>query len=163
MRKKFFLFFFISFNLFNIFSLDINDFTVFSRNNKTSIMITESKEKILSDFRTSKVEKRELENSCENYLIDTVDIIFLGKKIISIELESKKYKLASNVKNGDKVKKIYKIYGEPDFKGDFSDGNCFIDYYLIMETNSPWKQPQYTMRFIYNSKKINKIVLFYTE
>lgn len=162
MKKKFLILLaLLSFELLSAYSLDINDFTIRSKN--TTILITKSKNEILSLFKKDKILQNELNNSCENYIVDGVDITFLGDKVISIILQNKKYYLSSNIKVGDKLTKVSKIYGNPDWKGELADGNYYIDYCVMIETNSPWKEPQYTMRFIYNNNKINKIVLFYSE
>ena len=159
--KKIIILLLFTLGLFPVFSLEITDFSIISKNKK--IVITESKEQILNSFEKENIKKKELNNSCENYITDDIDITFLGDKVISIIIQNKKYYLSSKIKIGDKISKVNKKFGDPNYKGKSSDSSYFMDYYLRIETDSPWKEPQYTLRFIYLNNKITKIAIFYTE
>lgn len=162
-RCIFLLFFLIFFGVFKIYSVTIEDFIIIAENKNTSFMITDTKETILCKFNNDVSIKKELNNSCDNYLLDGIDIIFLGEKIMSIILQNNQYCLSSEIKIGDKVNNVYKKYNTPDYKGTFTDGNRFIDYHVKLQTDSPWKEPMYTLRFIYYDDEIKTISIFYSE
>ncbi len=147
----------------NVYSVTIDDLIINSDNKKISFIITDRKETILNKFRNNKIIKKQSNNSCDQYLVDDMDIMFLGEKVISIILQSKKYYLSTGVKIGDNINCVYKKYNSPGYNGKFANGDCFIDYYVNIKTDSPWKEPMYTLRFIYCDEEIKKISIFYTE
>ena len=149
--------------IFNVYSLEKNDFRFVV--GKSIFSITDTKEQIDQKLSKEKKLKKKYKNiDTNNYSINGLLISFLGKKVISMDLESIQGRLLSGIKIGDDIDKIYTTYGNTiGYKGHFEDGYDFIDYYLKLENDSKWKEPQYTLRFIYQKSKITEIIIFYTE
>lgn len=143
-------------------------FTSCFSENKDIFSIKDTKKNIEFSLNDSRAKIEELYHITETNqdVVSTkgLEIYFINKRILSIDIQSSCYKLSGNISVGSSIKKLYKIYNrQPDFAGKFDDESFFYDYYYPLRTESPWKEPQNVLRFIYQDEKIKEIVLFYTE
>lgn len=147
----------------NAYCIELADFNITAGEKHFSVESSESE--IINLFKDENPiieDEYHKESGYVSYKYNGIEFCFVNNTIFSMILDSNEFVLKSGISVGSNIKKVYEQYSEI-YAGKFADGYDFIDLYCRLPTDSHWKEPQYTLRFIYKDKKITKISIFYSE